>query len=59
MCFLENEYIETPIYNGARLKFGNIIPGPAIIEEATTTVVIPGLFCCEVDKYGNYVLRRK
>jgi len=59
MCFLENDYIETPIYDGDRLKSGNIIPGPAIIEEVTTTVVIPGLFRCEVDKYGNYILRRK
>ena len=31
---------------------------PAIIEETTTTVVIPATFVCSVDKYKNYVLTR-
>ena len=37
---------------------GNVITGPAIIEETTTTVVIPAAFVCSVDKYKNYVLTR-
>ena len=28
--------------------------GPAIIEEAETTVVIPPNMPCRVDEYGNY-----
>jgi N-methylhydantoinase A/oxoprolinase/acetone carboxylase beta subunit len=35
-----------------------VIPGPAIIEETTTTVVIPEAYVCLVDKYKNYVLTR-
>ena len=35
-----------------------MISGPAIIEEKTTTVVIPEGFTCMVDPYRNYVLRK-
>ena len=30
-----------------------------IIEETTTTVVIPEAYVCSVDKYKNYVLTRR
>ena len=58
-CFFGTGYVETPIYDSARLKYKNVIPGPAVIEEVTTTVVIPKTFKCTVDKYGNYVLTRR
>jgi N-methylhydantoinase A len=47
---------ETPCYDGAKVVPGNVIAGPAIIEEATTTVVIPPGCSIEVDSYGNYLL---
>ena len=37
---------------------GNRVNGPAIIEETTTTVVVPEEYVCSVDKYKNYVLSR-
>ena len=46
---------ETPCYNGEKLEWQNVILGPAVIEERTTTVVIPPDARIEVDKYGNYV----
>ncbi len=58
LCFFDGGYVETPIYDGARLKSANVIKGPAVIEEITTTVVIPRGFGCSVDKYGSYILRR-
>ncbi len=58
-CFFNGDYVETSVYDGARLKAGNIVRGPAVIEVATTTVVIPGVFSCRVDEYGNYIMRRK
>ena len=33
--------VDTPVYDGEMLLAGNVFPGPAIIEETTTTVVIP------------------
>jgi hypothetical protein len=36
---------------------GHKVVGPALIDDKTTTVlVLPG-FACEVDDYGNLVLR--
>lgn len=58
-CWWGGEQIETPVYDGAKLLAGNRIEGPAIIEEVTTTVVVPPLFDCDVDRYRNYVLGPK
>ncbi len=58
-CFFDGSYIETPIYDSSRLKSGNVIPGPAVVEEVTTTVVLPKGFNCQVDEYGNYIIRRE
>ncbi|MFC2018992.1 hydantoinase/oxoprolinase family protein [Chloroflexota bacterium] len=48
-------FTETPCYDGNRLRNGNIIIGPAVIEEETTTVVVPARAKVSVDRYGNYV----
>ncbi|MFQ5859642.1 MAG: hydantoinase/oxoprolinase family protein [Anaerolineae bacterium] len=57
-CLFGKDWIETPCYDGERLLAGNVIPGPAIIEEKVTTVVIPKGFTCTVDASGTYLLRR-
>jgi len=46
-------------HDGEKVLAGNVIAGPAIIEETTTTVVIPDAFVCSVDRYKNYVLTRR
>lgn len=45
---------ETAIYNGDELTPGMQFTGPAIIEEAGATTVIPPGLPCHVDDYGNY-----
>jgi N-methylhydantoinase A len=57
-CFFGNDWVETPCYQGERLLAGNVISGPALIEEKATTVVIPKGFSCTVDAGGTYVLTR-
>ena len=42
------------IYDGHALGHGMTFVGPAVIEEADTTVVIPPEVGCRVDAYGNY-----
>ena len=49
---------ETTVYDGARLRAGDRLHGPAIIEEATTTVVVPSRYELEVDEVRNYVMTR-
>jgi N-methylhydantoinase A/oxoprolinase/acetone carboxylase beta subunit len=56
-CALGKKLVDTPIYDNEKLKAGNIIVGPAIIEVRTTTAVIPPDHQCNVDDYNNYVMR--
>jgi len=52
--FLEAGIHEATMYDGDSLTPGMHLVGPAIIEEAEATVVIPPGMPCEVDEYGNY-----
>lgn len=48
--------VRTPIYDGARMLAGNVVAGPAVIEEETTSIVVePGWTAC-LDTHGTYVL---
>ncbi|MBP1731131.1 MAG: N-methylhydantoinase A/acetone carboxylase, beta subunit [Deltaproteobacteria bacterium] len=54
-----NGFVQTPCYDGDKLHHGAVIPGPAIIEEKKTTVVIPPGCVAEVDAYDNYLVTMK
>ncbi len=58
VCRFSGRDIDTPVYDGEKMLAGNRVNGPAIIEETTTTVVVPEEYVCSVDKYKNYVLSR-
>ena len=58
-CWFNGREVNTPVYDGDKLLAENQISGPAIIEENTTTVVIPESFSCSVDQWKNYVLTRR
>lgn len=55
-CFFKSKWVNTPIYDGLRLKSGNVILGNAIIEEKTTTTIIPEGAVCHVGPYGTYII---
>ena len=48
--------IETPVLRSQHLRHGNRIPGPAIIEAPTTTIVVHPDQEATVDAYGNIAL---
>ena len=52
------DFVETPCYDGDKLQPGNVITGPAIVEEKTTTLVVPPKAKVSVDQYGNYFGKR-
>jgi N-methylhydantoinase A len=54
--FTETGRVPTPIFLGARLSAGARIAGPAIIEEPTTTIVVPPTMRAELSASGNYIL---
>ena len=50
---------QATIYDGDKLEPGMAFAGPAIIEEAGATTVIPPGLPCDVDDYGNYHIRTR
>jgi N-methylhydantoinase A len=55
--FVEDGIREATIYDGDLLEPGMDFAGPAIIEEAGATTVVPPDLPCLVDDYGNYQIR--
>ena len=51
-------FLDTHIYDRERLGASSVMEGPAIIEEHTSTILVPQGFTATVDGYGNIVLRR-
>jgi N-methylhydantoinase A len=51
--------ITTPILQRSLLAAGEHVSGPAIIEEATSTVVVPPDFAAFVDPHHNLILHEK
>ncbi|SDJ13755.1 hydantoinase/oxoprolinase family protein [Natribacillus halophilus] len=57
-----NEYTDykmTPVYDRSTLTPGVEIPGPAIIEEKESTMVVTPTFKVSVDRYFNLILNAK
>ncbi|MFQ5554174.1 MAG: hydantoinase/oxoprolinase family protein [Acidimicrobiia bacterium] len=46
-------YVATPVYDRLELAVGQVIAGPAIIEERESTTVIPPGLDAEIDAYGT------
>ncbi len=54
--FFDGEFIDTPVYDGLRLHSGNLISGPAIIAQPTTTIVVPPDYKLSCDEFDNYLI---
>jgi N-methylhydantoinase A len=50
-------YADTAIYDYRPLRAGHVLPGPAIVEVPTTTVVVPSGATATVDRLGNLIIR--
>jgi len=48
--------VPVPVYDGAKLLVGNVLPGPAIIEEETTTIVVFPDWQVRLEDPGMYVM---
>ena len=48
--------LETSAYDGTRLRFGNVIVGPAVIETPDTTLVVRPGQQLTIDAFGNFEL---
>jgi N-methylhydantoinase A len=49
-------FIPTAIYDGDAMEVGNLIYGPAVVEQRSTTIVVPPKAKLEVNSYGDYMM---
>ena len=54
--FFDHGYVETPIYDRARLSPGATFGGPCLVEEIVSTTVIPPGATVRVDEYGSMII---
>ncbi|MCK0511683.1 hydantoinase/oxoprolinase family protein [Aromatoleum buckelii] len=50
---------DVPVYDGHRMRHGNRIIGPAMIEQETTAIFVSAAYDCVVDALGSFALFRK
>ncbi len=53
------DYRELDIFDGHRLRHGNKIVGPAIIEQVHTTIFIPSQYNLICDRFGSFTMYLK
>lgn len=59
VCWGNQGRLATPLYRREQLPPRARLSGPLIVEEPTTTIVVPAAFSATVDKFGNLVLERE
>ena len=50
--------VDVPVFDRERLAVDQTVPGPAIVEEWTTTVVVPPEWVVTTDRLGNLLMER-
>jgi N-methylhydantoinase A len=53
------EFKDVDVFDGMKLRFGNRLIGPAIIEQVNTTTFVSPEYSAIVDKFGSYTLYLK
>ncbi|MEA3177896.1 MAG: hypothetical protein QOI59_1419 [Gammaproteobacteria bacterium] len=56
-CFAQRAYRSFGIYERSALCAGDLVEGPAIIDEGTSTTVVHSDQSVAVDEYGNLIIR--
>jgi N-methylhydantoinase A len=51
-----NDYVKSPVYTRQKLKPGNFVFGPAVIEQYDATTIVYPDWTVVVDEYGNLVM---
>ncbi len=53
-----DDWVEATVYDRARLGAGDVVEGPAVLEEFSSTVPLHPGFTATVDAHGNLLIRR-
>jgi N-methylhydantoinase A len=57
--FFDDDWVDTPVHWRPHLGAGDVVPGPAIIEEFGSTVPVHPGFAATVDRFGNLLLTKE
>jgi len=57
--FVDGGWVEAAIYERLALPVGATVPGPAMLEQADTTIFIEPDLAGTVDRFGNLLIERK
>ncbi|MGQ0651195.1 MAG: hydantoinase/oxoprolinase family protein [Betaproteobacteria bacterium] len=52
-------FVDAPVYERDRLRSGNRIAGPAVIEQADATILVPPSFNAVVDPHGRIAMTHR
>jgi N-methylhydantoinase A len=52
-------WVDCPVYDRSTLPVGYQLKGPAIVEEHTSTIVVPPFWLCSIDEFTNMILERR
>ena len=55
----EGGFRSVPVYDGDRTRHGNLIAGPALLEQVNTTLLLTASYDCVCDSRGSFVAYRK
>jgi N-methylhydantoinase A len=56
---LKGAFEEISVYDGHKLRYGNKVEGPAVIEQVNTTTFVTPEYNILCDKYGSYTMYLK
>jgi N-methylhydantoinase A len=56
--FRGHGFVDTPVYDRDRLARGQGVDGPAVVEEWTTTILVPPGWQAVADGLGDLVMER-
>ena len=56
--FDDGQTVDTPRYDRLQLKAGHSIPGPAVLIQHNSTILVPPQYLSEVTEHGNLLIRR-
>ena len=55
----QENFRQVEVFDGDKLKFGNRISGPALVEQVNTTAFVSPEYNLMVDRYGSYTMYLK
>jgi N-methylhydantoinase A len=58
-AWFDGKWVKTPVFDGLELQNGHQVKGPAIVQQPTTTIIVPADFDLKVDEFNNYLMYRK